>query len=193
MTTPNAESKPLLLQQADGSKKYGEFYLSETSPDFTFWILCLSALCIVIAIAYLIKYYLIRHYRHNLYRKQALKQIKRIYQDYLDHKTNLRVYLQKSQGLLKQTALTAYANQKTGDVSVASLTGSAWYDFLLKRLGQKRRKQALLGQIQIEDFSLYYKPEPVLTNAQPNQEQDAHAASFYQFAVLWIRYHQNKF
>lgn len=192
---------PFLLEQSDGSRKYGEFYLATATESYLPYGLSLFFLVVLLLSGWALLYYLrIRQQRYS-YRKQALAQLHHVYQQYQQHQHDpdqLSCFLQQTQQLLKQVAVTVYAGDHAASsaqnpvsarpyLSVAALSGDNWHNFLLQQLGQTtRKKHHTLCQDVRPYFSLCY--QPVTTKNRPHQ--NGIAIQFYRFAVLWIRKHR---
>lgn len=108
-----------------------------------------------------------RQIRRRRYRKQATHTLSAHWQHY-QAQQNLPVFSQACNQLLKQVAITAYGREV-----VASLTGQAWYQFLLMHHPN--------NNIQVpEDYFVagQYAPQPAIT-----------ADQLKDFTHSWINHH----
>lgn len=128
------------------------------------WWLLLAVLLLCLGVAL---FFMLRRYRRNAYRRQALRQLQRIQQQYREDQNQQRS-IAATNALLKSVAIHAYPQK-----DVASASGEAWLQFLNVAL---RPEDAFDPQ-----FSL-----AVYSNQAINIELEAVARS----AQQWIRQHR---
>ena len=93
-------------------------------PAPGWWLL---AALLLVAVA-LLAWYLIRRYRANGYRRQALAQLTQLAQQYRQQQDEQQ-FLADTNALLKSVALVAYPRR-----DVAASSGAPWLDFLNTKL-----------------------------------------------------------
>ena len=113
-----------------------------------------------------------RHWRDNRYRREAIKEINELLNDWHYHQDD-KVYLISLQELLKRVALTAFSRD-----DVASLTGEAWVQFLDRSSNS-------------HDFSVGEMELLVDGNYKPNLVVNVYLMQ--SLATRWIKRHQTRF
>ena len=94
-------------------------------PAPGWWLLlAMAALLLLLAL-----WFLVRRYRANAYRRQALSQLQRLHETYREG-ADKSAYLAQINALLKGVALQAYPRR-----AVAASSGEAWFRFLNSQLG----------------------------------------------------------
>jgi hypothetical protein len=96
-------------------------------PPAPGWWVVAAALVLLLSI---LTWWLLKRYRANAYRRQALDQLASIRSDYLASSESTNC-LGQLNALLKSVALEAYPQRQ-----VASISGQAWVDFLNERSSQ---------------------------------------------------------
>ncbi|MEX2488659.1 MAG: DUF4381 domain-containing protein [Pseudomonadales bacterium] len=116
----------------------------------------------------------LRYWRANRYRREALRELDRLFQVYQANQ-DARAWLHDFEALLKRVALTRYARE-----DVASLTGVAWVAFLDKTAG-------------IDDFSM--GPGQALIDDIYKPANDNGTAidvrQLHELGKQWIKHHGN--
>ncbi|MBD3646229.1 MAG: DUF4381 domain-containing protein [Pseudomonadales bacterium] len=135
-------------------------------PAPGWWVLAALAVAAVILLAYLAW----RHWRANRYRREALRELDALYEQYREGLSPAD-WLVRYEALLKRVALTRYPRE-----AVASLTGVAWVDFLDKSLGSQEFSMGA-GQALIEGL---YRP-----SATPDVD------ALHRLGRAWIRKHSD--
>ena len=127
------------------------------------WLLIVLLLLGLGALVYLV----VRRYRSNAYRRQALTQLEQLRQEHLQHKDD-SAYLAGTNALLKSVALRAYPRRE-----VAACSGDTWLDFL-----NSSCKQA--GQFPADFVSAAYRKQ-----CPPIDMEE-----LYKSAACWIKRHE---
>ena len=124
------------------------------------------AVVVLVALACIIAW-LVRRYRRNAYRRQALLQLQALQAEHREHGDD-RGYIEQVNALLKSVALAAYPR-----ADVASRHGEAWRNFLNSSLSGDKQLQANF------DKAVYQRIEPGLDTAA------LHASASH-----WIKCHR---
>ena len=137
-------------------------------PAPGWWLLATLALVMLITLVSRV----FRYWRGNRYRREAIKEMNELLNDWRYHKDD-RLYLTSLQGLLKRVALTAFPRD-----DVASLTGEAWVQFLDRSSNSR-------------DFSVGEMELLIDGNYKPNIV--ANVESIQSLASQWVKRHQTRF
>ncbi len=169
---PISQGPPGIMQQAsDPLAELRDIHLPapiETWPPAPGWWF-LAALGIVGLLT--AAWWLFRRWRSNQYRREALRALSVLHDNWQQHGDSNQ-YLVSLQQLLKRVGLTAFPRE-----DVASLTGEAWVQFLDKSTGS-------------HDFSM--SDNEALIDGAYRQSTDIDVASLDQLARHWVRRHHPK-
>ncbi len=128
--TPGTQAPPGMMQQAtDPLAALRDIQapgpIETWPPAIGWWLLAGIALIALVGLAV----WLYRRWRNNRYRREALAELRSLYEGWQNDRDD-RAYLNRLQQLLKRVALTSFPRE-----SVASLTGEAWVQFLDRSTG----------------------------------------------------------
>lgn len=132
-------------------------------PAPGWWLL---AALLLVALATL-AWYLLRRYRANAYRRQALAQLAQLEAQYRQRQDELQ-FLAATNALLKSVALVAYPRRE-----VAASSGADWLAFLNSELRQDERF-----------------PEEFVTGAYRRSAPGVDVDRLRRSAAAWIRRHE---
>lgn len=132
------------------------------------WVLVSVLILIVLFISFLV----LRHYKRNLYRKQALRRLEKIIHSSQTSLLQLQVY--EAAILIKRVAIARY-----GRNPVAGLSGQEWIDWLNSRL-----KKTNIPRFDKSDESLV--SDGIYSDRNLNSDT---VNPFLEKAKNWIRYH----
>ena len=147
-------------------------------PAIGWWILLLIILLLALAVFN----WLYQRWRANRYRREALKELRQLHENYQQHGDDL-LYLARFQTLLKRVALTRFSREE-----VASLTGESWVSFL-DRTSRSQEFSMGKGQVLIEGNYLPATKTPATKT--PATKVDV--AALQDLGVYWIKHHNPEF
>jgi len=139
-------------------------------PAPGWWILGIMVLAGLVAMAL----WWLRRWRANRYRREALRELLRLYRAYEQHQ-DAATWLREFEALLKRVALTRYPRE-----DVASLTGESWVAFLDKT-GASNDFTMGAGQALIDGI---YRPPGEHCN-------DVDVRQLHELGKQWIKHHGN--
>ncbi len=161
----------MMQQQMDPLAELRDIHMPgpiETWPPAPgWWILAAIAIGIVLYVIYL----LIRNWRANRYRREALSEMHDLFASWQANGDDL-AYIEALQNLLKRVALSSFPRE-----DVACLTGEAWVQFLDRSTGS-------------HDFSMGEAEVLIDGNYRPDVSVDVHA--LHATSVQWIKRHHTK-
>ncbi len=152
-------------------------------PAIGWWILLLIILLLVLTVFN----WLYKRWRANRYRREALKELRQLHENYLQHGDDL-LYLARFQTLLKRVALTRFSREE-----VASLTGESWVSFL-DRTSRSQEFTMGKGQVLIDGQYLPATKTPATkTPATKTPATKVDVAALQDLGIYWIKLHNPEF
>ncbi len=152
-------------------------------PAIGWWILLLIILLLVLTVFN----WLYKRWRANRYRREALKELRQLHENYLQHGDDL-LYLARFQTLLKRVALTRFSREE-----VASLTGESWVSFL-DRTSRSQEFTMGKGQVLIDGhYSPATKTPATKTPATKTPATKVDVAALQDLGIYWIKHHNPEF
>ena len=152
-------------------------------PAIGWWILLAIILLLVLAVFN----WLYQRWRANRYRREALKELRQLHENYQQHGDDL-LYLARFQTLLKRVALTRFSRE-----DVASLTGESWVSFL-DRTSHSQEFSMGKGQALIDgNYTPATKTPATKTPETKTPETKVDVAALQDLGVYWIKHHNPEF
>ena len=140
--------------------------LLEVWPPAIGWWFLLALFAILPCLAV---YWLYRRCRSNRYRREAIRELRKLREDYQHHGED-SIYINELQSLLKRVALTRFPRE-----DVANLTGESWVAFLDH---SSRTHEFSVGKGQSLIDSIYRK------------EPEVDVAALHELSKRWIKCHR---
>lgn len=137
-------------------------------PAPGWWLLLLLALLLLATLCV----WCLRHYRARAYRRAARSELQALYLQWQQLGDD-QAYLQAANGILKRTAIAAFA-----DANVQALSGARWCEFL----DQHWRKPVVTG----------FQQGPLTSAIYSETAENCDIAALHALAERWIQVHREQ-